>query len=225
MTPSAPILLFGGTFDPPQRAHVELPLLVARQLGAERVIFIPAAGNPLKSDPPAPGADRLAMLRLALEGVGDDPPVEISTIELDRPPPSYTVDTLRDLASGLAAGRPLLLLMGADAALSFPRWREPEAILAIATPVVLLRPPHDRGAFAEELARAHPPGGVSWWLDRVIDAPLVEASSSEVRRRLDAGEPVSDLLDPRVERYARECELYGKHRRAAQAWTRRRSGL
>ncbi|HMN95879.1 MAG TPA: nicotinate (nicotinamide) nucleotide adenylyltransferase [Phycisphaerales bacterium] len=212
MTSTAPILLFGGTFDPPQRAHIELPLLVARQLDAERVIFIPAAGNPLKAAPPAPAADRLAMLRLALEGATKDRPAEISTIELDRPPPSYTVDTLRGIARGPASGRPLLLLMGADAALSFPRWREPEAILALATPVVLLRPPHRCETFAEELARVHPPRGVSWWLDRVIDAPSVEASSSEVRRRIRAGEPIDDIVDGRVAAYIRDQGLY-----AAQA--------
>ena len=81
-----PILIFGGTFDPPHLAHTALPPLVARRLDCKRILYIPAAANPLKTDaPPTAVEHRLAMLRLAL---ADVPDAEISTIELDRPGPS-----------------------------------------------------------------------------------------------------------------------------------------
>ena len=124
------VLIFGGTFDPPHLAHTTLAARAAALLECDNILFIPAAINPLKvNHPPASNEHRLAMLRLAIAEI---PNAKTSTIELDRPGPSYTVDTLRSLKAsrhqGIEASREnanaFFLLIGADQALDFHRWKE-----------------------------------------------------------------------------------------------------
>jgi nicotinate-nucleotide adenylyltransferase len=198
-------LVFGGSFDPPHRAHVDLPRRAAESIGAERVLFIPAHLNPLKQQtPPASPEDRLAMLRLAIMG---DPRCEIRTIEVDRGGPSYTVDTLRALAAEAAAAEPparLSLLVGADAALGLPRWRDPAAIASLCEVAVMLRPPFDEGAFRRAYADAwreagQPPAIEPRW---VLDLGADPASSTAAR------EGEMDSLPPAVAAYIREHGLY-----------------
>lgn len=199
-------LLFGGSFDPPHRGHAELPRRAAETIGASRILYIPARLNPLKrSTPPAPPPHRLAMLRLALEG---DPRCEIRTLELDREGPSYTVETLRQLAAEAAAATPparLVLLVGADAALGFPKWRDPAAIASLAEVAVMLRPPLDEAAFRDAYAAAWRDAGRSPAIEPrwVLDLGSDPASSTAARH----GER-SDL-PPAVAAYIREHGLYG----------------
>ncbi|MHC5114421.1 MAG: nicotinate (nicotinamide) nucleotide adenylyltransferase [Planctomycetota bacterium] len=187
------ILLFGGTFDPPHRAHVELPQLVAGKLGCDRIVYIPAAASPHKTDDDTTDAvHRLAMLRLAL---GDRPNVTISTIELDRGGVSYFVDTLRALRADLGDDVDLRFLVGADQALAFDRWKDPEEILRLATPAVMLRPRED---LPDER-----------WREWIVETPLIDVSATELREHLRDGRDVSDVLDPAVVEYIRAHGLYG----------------
>ena len=137
------ILLFGGTFDPPHRAHVDMPFEVARRIGCTDVVYVPANVNPLKVDtPPTSPKHRLEMLRRALAGKSG---AKISRCELERPGPSYMVDTLEILRKELRGKDGTLprirLMMGSDQALQFTKWHEWKRILDYATPVVVLRPP------------------------------------------------------------------------------------
>ena len=208
-------LVFGGSFDPPHRAHVELPRRAAEAIGAARVLFIPARLNPLKKQaPPASPQDRLAMLRLALE---DDPRCEIRTLELDRDGPSYTVDTLRELAAEATDAEPparLVLLVGADAALAFPKWRDPAAIASLAEVAVMLRPPFDEAAFRTAYARAwHESGRVPAIEPRwVLDLGADPARSTDVSAGDDEGH-----LPPAVAAYVREHGLYGRGSRVTDS--------
>lgn len=200
-------LIFGGSFDPPHRAHVTLPPLVADQLGADRLLYIPAAISPLKSDStPTDASHRLAMLRLAVESI---PRAEIITIELDRPGPSYTVDTLEELHQTARAGETFRLLIGADQAIDFHRWRDRGRVIDLAEPVVMLRPPWDRAAFRRALAGRFKLAEVNAWIRRVVEVPAIEASATEIRRRLASGESVEAYLPPAVEAYIRKHGLYG----------------
>ncbi len=207
MTERERIIVFGGTFDPPHRAHVVLPQLVAKRLGASRIIYVLNASNPLKEQEPTAAIHRLAMLKLALQEV---PEAEISTIELSRPAPSYTVDTLTELREELPTNADLFLLIGADASLSFSRWRDPERILKLATPAVMLRPPWDRASFREQLLRQMSAKEVERWMDWTIPVPRMEMSASEIRRRLNAGESLADMLHPAVIDYIRRHDLYSE---------------
>ncbi len=200
-------LIFGGSFDPPHRAHVALPRIVAKTLGADQILYIPAAVSPLKRDTqPTDAVHRLAMLRLALEST---PNTTISTLELNRPGPSFTIDTLRELHQTAGAHEAFRLLIGADQALVFHRWREWQHIIELAEPVVMLRAPFDRDRFRSALTEQFTPEEVDAWMRRTIEVPRIDISSTDIRQRLSRGESVSDALNPAVEEYIRRHALYG----------------
>ncbi len=199
-------LVFGGTFDPPHTAHTTLPPLVAARLGCARIIYIPAAANPLKTDLDVTAAEhRLAMLRLA---VADVPGAQVSTIELDRPGPSYMIDTLRSLRSRVGDKTDLVLLIGSDQAMSFHDWKDWARIIELATPAVMVRPPLDMAAFRRQLAERYEPDEVERWLGYAVAVPQLDVDATSVRRRLASGGDVRGLLQPDVLAYAREHGLY-----------------
>ena len=203
---SSPILIFGGTFDPPHRGHSTLPPLVAQRLGCERIVYIPAALNPLKADEtPTPAAHRLAMLRLALAAAAGS---EISTIEIDRPGPSYTVDTVEALAGRSGETTRLHLLIGSDQALEFNRWKRWRRILELATPVVMVRPPLTDASFARKLREIYPAAEARRWLGWAVEVPQMDIGASALRKRLAAGDDVSELMDRAVVEYIRSHGLY-----------------
>lgn len=196
--------MYGGTFDPPHRAHVALPAIVAEKVGAAGVIYVPARRPPHKpADNRTPAEHRLAMLQRALAG---QPHARVDTCELDRVGPSYTVDTLRDLRRRHGEAAELRLLIGADMALIFDEWREPEAIERLAEPIVMLRPPHDRDALLDAL----PPATRPRWATRIVPVPLIDVSSSAIRRAAAEGrlDQVAGDLPPGVADYIREHHLY-----------------
>lgn len=199
------LLIFGGSFDPPHRAHAELPALVARQIGADVVAYLPAGRAPHKLDKQQTAAKhRLAMLRLALV---DQPGSVILTDEIDRGPgrPSFTVDTLAALSKRLAPGATMRLLIGADQLRIFQSWREPDRVIALAQPVVMVRPPDTRASLlaslADDAARVA-------WEPRLVEVPAMPISSTMIRDRVAAGEPIGDLVGPQVAGYIREYGLY-----------------
>ena len=201
------VLIVGGTFDPPHRAHRALPALVAQTLGATRTLYVPAARNPLKSAmPDADDEDRVAMLELVATLV---PGAEVSTVEIDRGAPSYFVDTLVALRATLGDDVDLRFLIGADQALDFDRWKDWQRILELATPVVILRPPWTFVKLGVALSERWGEAEGDRWLNRVVETPLVDVSATDVRERLRAGAAVDDLLDPPVAAYIREHGLYG----------------
>lgn len=202
------MLIFGGTFDPPHHAHVALPRAAAHELGCRRILYVPAAINPLKvaCNLPAPTAahHRLAMLRLALD---EAPRAEISDMELNREGASYTIETLRELSASERGG--LFLLIGADQALDFHRWKDWREILLLARPAVLLRPPWTRESFAAELHARYDDEESRRWLDWTLRTPpLLDISATQVRERIRRGQPVGDLVSPAVEAYIRQHRLY-----------------
>ena len=189
--------VFGGTFNPIHRGHVHAALAVCRALGLERVLLVPAAVPPLKQGGEhtmAPAEQRLAWARLA---AGGHPQLEVDPLELEREGPSYTVDTLRALAEKL--GEPPVFIIGQDAFVDLPAWREPEVLLTLCDLAVIPRPPAAEGSIAEWLpdslagdfelapdgqAARHRSAGT--WIHRVpIDA--LDISATEVRRRVGAG--------------------------------------
>jgi nicotinate-nucleotide adenylyltransferase len=210
------ILIFGGTFDPPHTAHIELPFLVAPRIGCERVIFVPAKVNPLKQDtPPTSAEHRVAMLKLAL---ADHPEARISKCELKRSGPSFMIDTLRYLQKkleGEGAKTPRLrLLIGSDQALQFTQWHDWKKILDLATPAIMMRPPFTRAVFSRALAEAGCTAAlarsfVSW----TVDLPQRHANSTTIRSAVAEGTEVSDLA-PSVAEYIEAHRLYRARERA-----------
>jgi len=193
--------LFGGSFDPVHEGHLAAlrAVLAARPLA--KVYLVPAGSPPHKpAGCEAPFPDRLAMLRLAVAG---EPRAEVLDLEGRRAGPSYTVDTLRELATR-EPGAGWELLVGADMLADLPRWRAAAEVVARAAVVAFARPGEALEA-ALAAFRAAFPGREPV----LVPAPLLDVSATEVRRRLRAGEGVRGLLPPAAEAYARARGLYG----------------
>lgn len=210
--PRTPIVLVGGTFDPPHAAHIRLAVQARdRAAPAAWLLFVPAARSPHKPPPAASDEDRVAMLRLALHDV---PKAVLWTDEIDRAAadpgqPSYTVETLARLLT--QAPGAVRLLMGSDQAVSFHRWHEPRRILHLAQPLVLLRAPHESPAgllAALATTGEWSAADLERWKGWIAPVPPMAASSTDVRAALTAGASPRGLLDPGVERYIREHGLY-----------------
>ena len=180
--------VFGGTFDPVHVGHLSIAQAALECVPLDRIMFVPARRSPLKDRGPlASEVDRLAMLRLA---TAEEPRFEVSTVELDRPGVSYTVDTLE----ALAGNDVLYLVMGADAAGEFGRWHRPERIRELATLLVTSRPgaptpPQEDGLM-------------------VFDAPCLDISSRELRARSARGRSLRYLVPDTAMRYLEEHGLY-----------------
>jgi nicotinate-nucleotide adenylyltransferase len=189
-------------FNPPHLAHIELAKAAAAQLGLERVLLTPVLVSPHKPAKWDPGAEhRLAMCRLAVEG---DPRLDVCTLELERPGPSYTVDTLRSIHASNPDAE-LTLIVGADMARTLGSWREPREILSLARLGVAERAGTSRAEVGEALARLDGSARVAF-----LDMVPLEISSTLVRRQLTAGAPIDGLVGAEVAGYIVEHELYGR---------------
>lgn len=185
--------ILGGTFDPIHCGHVLLARFVLERLSLDRILFVPAAEPPHKSDVLAPAEHRWQMVCLALHGM---PHFEASPVELERHGPSYSVDTLRQLRDE-HPGSELYLIIGTDNVSEMATWHDPEGILALATVVAGARPAAGvigDGAIADRIQR--------------LDTPTFDISSTEIRHRVHRGMPVRYLVPEAVERYLDEHRLY-----------------
>ena len=192
--------VLGGTFDPIHLGHLIIAEEARDRLDLEEVCFVPArdpwmkAGQPLTS-----GHDRLSMARLAME---DNPFFRVSTLELERPGPSYTVDTLRELQEDYGPESQLFFILGTDAFARFDEWKDTEGILGLATLVVVDRP----GATASTEAIDQQVGNAES-VERVRGVHL-EISAKDIRRRVAAGASIRYLVPEPVERYIYARGLY-----------------
>jgi nicotinate-nucleotide adenylyltransferase len=186
------LAIFGGTFDPIHRAHLEIARRAAARMALERVLFVPAARPPHKGGTAhAPYEDRVRMAELAC---AEEPRFEVSRLE-EGTARSYSIDTIEKVRAGMAPTDELFFIIGADAFAEIRTWRRWEDVARSTAFIVVSRP----GSVYEI------PAGV-----RVIRLDEVELpeSSSEIRRRLAAGERV-ESVPLRVMEYIRERNLYG----------------
>ena len=182
------ILVFGGTFDPPHLAHVELAKDAMAHLQCDKVLFVIAAKSPFKqSTVQTEDEHRLAMLKLALT---KEPWSEISTLELDRGGTSYTIDTLQTLQKQYGENVNFTLLIGEDQAESFDKWRNIEAIESIANVVVLGRDGYKSDRFQALPFHTNP------------------ISSTQIRTRCRNSQSIKNLVSPPVWSYITTHNLY-----------------
>jgi nicotinate-nucleotide adenylyltransferase len=188
--------VFGGTFDPPHIGHLVIAHWALESLGLERVLFVPAGQPPHKRGRTITDArHRLAMTRVAVRG---HPCFGVSTIELSRGGPSFTVDTLARI--GARHDGDLHLVIGADSLDEFRAWHQPDAILKLARLAVAGRPGAGRTA---TLAWARRTGRVAW-----VGNPEIGISSSLVRERVREGHSCRFLVPDPVWRYIERHRLY-----------------
>lgn len=197
----ARIGLLGGTFNPPHLGHLVCAQEALEALGLDRVVLVPVNLPPHKAIEVDPGVEhRVAMCAAAIAG---DERLALTRLEVDRPGPSYTVDTLRALRAR-APQDELTFIVGGDQARSLQTWKEPSAVLELARLAVAEREEVRRGDIAAELAGL--PGG----RDRVsfFDMPRIDISSSLVRRRAAAGRAVRYLVPDAVAAHIEREGLY-----------------
>jgi len=181
--------LFGGSFDPVHVGHLIVAEAAAEELGMP-VRFVPAREQPLKRNAAASPEQRAAMLDLAIAG---NPRFRVDRIELELPPPSYTVRTLRALAQREPGNR-FALLLGADAARELPVWWEADALAGLAEVIGLTRP----GA----------PVPVGGPISRTVQVPAIDISASTIRERVARGRSTRYLVPDAVREYIAAQGLY-----------------
>jgi nicotinate-nucleotide adenylyltransferase len=175
--------LFGGSFDPVHLGHLLVARAAVEELGLDRFFFIPAAQSPFKPENhPAPAAERLRLLRLALAGQAG---YEVDDQEIRRSGISYTIDTLRDYARRFPQVG-LCYLIGADNVTKLPEWREATELARLAEFVAIPRPGGPTVNFP-------PP-----FRGRLLKGFPFGVSSSEIRARVKAGLPINELVPPAV---------------------------
>ena len=193
--------ILGGAFNPPHVGHLVCAQEAVVQLELEKVVFMPVGQAPHREIEHDPGAEpRLEMVELA---AGDDGRFETSRMEIDRAGPSYTADTLRDLRSQ-SPDDELFLILGGDQAAALPRWHEPETVLSLATVAVVERSNWSRNAIGITIGRL--PGAERI---RYLDMPVMQISSSSIRRRVREGLPIRYLVPDKVATYIETNGLYG----------------
>ena len=197
--------VLGGTFDPFHDGHLALARAARDELGLERILVVPAAVPPHKlGQGISSAADRLAMVQA---GIAGEPGLEVSRIELDRPGPSYSVDTVAELvAAERAAGRvpDIAVILSAESFAGFAGWHEPGRLLDLARIVVAPRAGHP---VPEAATIERQTAGRS---DRVtvIDGPPVDVSASSIRRLAAEGASLDGLVPPGVATYIEAHRLY-----------------
>jgi nicotinate-nucleotide adenylyltransferase len=200
--------ILGGTFDPIHYGHLVIAEEVREALRLDRVLFVPAPRPPHKLDDDiAPVADRTAMVRL---GIAGNPAFGICEIELGRGGPSYTVDTMAELAAEAArqgTARDFFFIVSAEAMAGLPRWHEPARLLELTRLAVVPRPGWPLPD-ASQLAAILPGGEASLGRVDCIETLPLANSSSDVRARVAAGLSIRYLVPTAVEAYIRDHRLY-----------------
>ena len=202
--PARRLGIYGGSFDPVHRGHLFVAHEVRVSFALDRVVLVPANRSPFKPDAGASGAQRIEMVRLAINGL---PWADASDVELGRPGPSYTIDTLRHFRECLPDTE-LFLIVGADTLTDFAGWRDPDGILDLATLIAVARPGSTLGlpkSLANLIARRQ---------TRIVlhHAASPDTSSREVRARVRQGLPVDGHVPEQVARYIQKCGLYREPR-------------
>ena len=190
--------VLGGTFDPVHIGHLSVAVEVRSSLSLDRVLLV-VAGAPWQKaarDDLTPAHDRLAVVRAA---VADVPGLEASDLEVERSGPTYTADTLAELSSA-APGDELFLIVGADVAALLDTWVRPDEVRRLATLVVVARPGSGAGP-VEDLR------GDGWRVESV-EVPVLDVSSSDLRRRRCVGRPIDVRVPPAAVRVIDERGLY-----------------
>ena len=194
--------ILGGTFDPIHNAHLIIAEQAQRELRLDEVLFVPAGDPWLRKDPNiTPKELRLEMTRLAVEG---RPGFSVSSIEAERPGPTYTLDTLEVLTAEWTPEVELTLILGIDAALALHRWKEPERLLGLCGLAVVLRPGYKECSLAE-IKRSVPS------LDKkmtVIGGSGTRISGTDIRGRIKRGQSIEGLVPEAVARFIEIKRLY-----------------
>jgi len=196
--------VIGGTFDPVHLGHLLIAQEASDRLQLDHVLFVPAGAPPHKLGSRISDAEnRLAMVKLAIT---DNARFLVSRIDIDRQGPNYTVDTIRLLREEWGLGTEIYFLIGTDSLIDLPGWYQPERLLRLCQVVAVCRPGYE--VRLDELGEKLP--NVAF-LVRMVDIPVLDISSTEIRQRVRDGRSIRYLVPSAVEVYIREHQLYLDH--------------
>lgn len=195
--------VLGGTFDPIHLGHLIIAETVRHKLALEEVLFVPAGQPWLKGSVVTEAEHRLEMVVLA---TASNPHFTVSTIDLERPGPTYSVDTVTELRAGLGAGAKLYFIVGLDAVKELPTWRSPARLMESCQIVAVRRPGH--GALDMRSLESGVPGASEHITP--VDVPQVDISATEIRRRVSRGMSIRYLVPETVEEYIATHGLYAQ---------------
>ena len=194
--------VFGGTFDPVHVGHLIAAEEARASLSLDEVVFVTAGWPWFKEGRPLTCAGhRLAMVELA---VADHARFRVWDVEVRRPGPSYTADTLEELRAGLGEEAELYLVVGSDVLSEMSRWQRPDRVVEMATIVGMRRP----GAGEIDLDQLDGVSPEARSRTLLLDGPRIEVSGADLRRRVAEGRPIRYMVPAAVERYIREHRLY-----------------
>jgi nicotinate-nucleotide adenylyltransferase len=194
--------ILGGTFDPIHFGHLAIAEEARHRLPLKKVIFVPAGQPWLKVNREiTPARHRIKMIELAITGV---PYFEISTVEIERTGPSYTVDTLSILKRQLGVKAKFFLILGWNSLNELPRWHNPAELVKICRLAVFTRRSSNRPDL--EALEASVPGVKQSTI--LVEIKPIDISSTDIRIRAAKGLPLRGLVPDQVERYIREQRLY-----------------
>lgn len=199
------IVLFGGTFDPIHPGHITVANHAAEIIGAQTIIFIPAKQSPLKDfSPIATDRDRLNMIELAIAGDGN---MQLSDYELNKPQPSYTLETVEYFQAQYGAEASIYWLAGADNIKELPRWYRICDLIDCCNLSIMFRAgclPPDFSKFIDIWGSQR----VEKMKKNIIETPLIDISSTQIRAALAQGTDVTEMLCPAVADYIHTHNLY-----------------
>ena len=194
--------VLGGTFDPIHLGHLIVAEEARVQLNLAEILFVPAGLPWLRMDSPILAAEhRVQMVRLA---IGDKPYFKLSTTEIERAGPSYTVDTIAELEGQFGVEGELFFILGWDSLAELPKWREPSRLIKMCYLVAVPRV----GYSVPDLKSME--AVIPGLANRVIllDTPKVDITASVIRNRVAQGLSIGHLVPEPVDRYIREQRLY-----------------
>ena len=199
------IALFGGTFDPVHLGHTTVAEDAARRIGAEKIIFIPAKRSPLKGFlPKANDKHRFKMITLA---IAEQKTFEVSDCELKKPAPSYTLETVRQFQAEYGGDTLMHWLVGADSIDDLGYWYQIVELIDTCILTTMYR----AGCGPPDFTKYEPQWGpqrIEKLQNNIIQTPLIDISSTEIRDRLASKRDVTDMLNPSVAEYIRKHGLY-----------------
>jgi nicotinate-nucleotide adenylyltransferase len=199
------IALFGGTFDPIHNGHTVVAADAAARLDVAQLIFIPARQSPLKVHTPSINdRDRVHLIELA---IADNPLFTLSTCELERPVPSYTLDTVRLFRRLYDDDTKLFWLIGADGVSTLAHWYKIQELVDVCTIVTMFRAgcPHpDFSSLVPVIGERK----VAHLQQHTLPTPAIPFSSTDVRERIRLGNEVESMLHPAVQGYIEKNGLY-----------------